>query len=73
MGNFSVIMTLLLGIKFIVRPVMTTKGGHAADPEAARVSSSPLSAASIVGFICGFIGAGGGMMMLLLLTGVHGL
>ena len=27
MGNFSVFMTLLLGIKFIVRPVMTTKEG----------------------------------------------
>ena len=27
---------------------------------------------AIVGFICGFIGAGGGMMMLLLLTGVMG-
>ena len=26
----------------------------------------------VVGFICGFIGAGGGMMMLLLLTGVLG-
>ena len=25
MGSFSVIMTFLLGIKFIVRPVMTTK------------------------------------------------
>ena len=25
MGSFSTIMTLLLGIKFIVRPVMTTK------------------------------------------------
>lgn len=25
MGNFSVFMTLLLGIKFIVKPVMTTK------------------------------------------------
>ena len=30
MGNFSVFMTLLLGIKFIVRPVMTTK---AQDPQ----------------------------------------
>lgn len=26
----------------------------------------------MVGFICGFVGAGGGMMMLLLLTGVLG-
>lgn len=25
MGNFSVFMTMLLGIKFILRPVMTTK------------------------------------------------
>ena len=25
MGSFSVFMTLLLGIKFIVRPVMTTR------------------------------------------------
>ena len=26
MGGFSVFTTLLLGVKFIVRPVMTTKG-----------------------------------------------
>ena len=25
MGSFSVVMTFLLGVKFIVRPVMTTK------------------------------------------------
>jgi len=25
MGNFSVFMTMLLGIKFIAKPVMTTK------------------------------------------------
>ena len=46
MGGFSVFMTFLLGVKFIVRP--------------------------IIGFICGFIGAGGGMMMLLILTSVLG-
>ena len=28
MGGFSVVMTLLLGVKFIVRPVMTPKGGQ---------------------------------------------
>ena len=42
MGNFSVLMTLLLGVKFILKPV------------------------------CGFVGAGGGMMMLLILTSVLG-
>ena len=29
MGSFSVIMTLLLGIKFLVKPVMTTKENQA--------------------------------------------
>lgn len=28
MGGFSVFMTLLLGVKFILRPVMTAKGGR---------------------------------------------
>ena len=59
MGNFSVFMTFLLGIKFIVKPVMTTK-----------VQS--LICGVMIGFICGFIGAGGGMMMLLILTSVLG-
>ena len=36
-----------------------------------RIAQSIISGA-IVGFICGFVGAGGGMMMLLLLTGVLG-
>ena len=71
MGNFSVIMTLLLGIKFIVRPVMTTKEDMQQIPKRTRIIKSIVCGA-IVGFICGFIGAGGGMMMLLILTSVLG-
>lgn len=71
MGNFSVFMTLLLGIKFIVKPVMATKETMAAASGMKRNIQSIVSG-SIVGFICGFIGAGGGMMMLLLLTSVLG-
>ena len=71
MGNFSVFMTLLLGIKFIVKPVMTTKEDMAAIPLKPRIIKSALCGAA-VGFICGFVGAGGGMMMLLLLTSVMG-
>ena len=71
MGNFSVFMTFLLGVKFIVRPVMTTKEEmEALDPKK-RVIRSILAGMGI-GFICGFVGAGGGMMMLLLLTSVLG-
>ena len=71
MGSFSVFMTFLLGVKFIVKPVMTTKESMAAVSAKKRIIQSLLSG-MIVGFICGFIGAGGGMMMLLLLTGVLG-
>ena len=71
MGSFSVFMTLLLGIKFIVKPVMTTKEAMAAVSTKKRVIQSVISG-MIVGVICGFIGAGGGMMMLLILTSVLG-
>ena len=71
MGSFSVFMTLLLGNKFIVKPVMTTKEAMAAVSTKKRIIQSVISG-MIVGFICGFIGAGGGMMMLLILTSVLG-
>lgn len=71
MGSFSVIMTFLLGIKFIVRPVMTTKEAmQAADPKKRLIQS--VICGMVIGLICGFIGAGGGMMMLLILTSVLG-
>ncbi len=71
MGGFSVFMTMLLGIKFIVKPVMTTKEAMAAVSARKRIVQSLLCGSGI-GFICGFIGAGGGMMMLLILTSVLG-
>ena len=71
MGGFSTFMTLLLGIKFIVKPVMTTKESmQAVDPKKRIVQS--IVCGTMIGFICGFIGAGGGMMMLLILTSVLG-
>lgn len=71
MGNFSVFMTFLLGIKFIVKPVMTTKESMMAVSPKKRIIQS-LFCGIIIGFICGFVGAGGGMMMLLILTSVLG-
>ena len=71
MGNFSVFMTFLLGVKFIVNPVMTTKEAMQSVSANRRIVQSILCG-TIIGFICGFIGAGGGMMMLLILTSVLG-
>ncbi len=71
MGNFSVFMTFLLGVKFILRPVMTTKEDMRAVSSKKRMVQSVICGI-LIGFICGFIGAGGGMMMLLILTSVLG-
>ncbi len=71
MGNFSVFMTFLLGIKFISKPVMTTKEAMESVSPKKRVYQSIISGV-LIGFICGFVGAGGGMMMLLILTSVLG-
>lgn len=71
MGGFSTFMTLLLGIKFIVKPVMTTKESMEAVSPKKRIIQSILCG-MLIGFICGFVGAGGGMMMLLILTSVLG-
>ena len=71
MGSFSVFMTLLLGIKFIVRPVMTTKEAMQGVSAKKRAVQS-IVCGMLIGFICGFVGAGGGMMMLLILTSVLG-
>ena len=71
MGGFSIFMTLLLGIKFLVRPVMTTKERMSAVPPKTRLIQSTVCG-TLIGFVCGFVGAGGGMMMLLILTSVLG-
>ena len=71
MGGFSVFMTFLLGVKFIVRPVMTTKEAMQGVSAKKRAVQSAVCGI-LIGFICGFVGAGGGMMMLLILTSVLG-
>jgi len=71
MGSFSVFMTFLLGIKFIVKPVMTTKEAMQGVSAKKRALQS-IVCGVVIGMICGFIGAGGGMMMLLILTSVLG-
>ena len=71
MGSVSVLMTMLLGIKFIIRPVMTTREAMQNVSKKKRMVQSIVCGA-FIGMICGFVGAGGGMMMLLILTSVMG-
>ena len=62
MGGFSVFMTFLLGV---------TKEAMLSVSARKRVVQS-IVCGILIGFICGFVGAGGGMMMLLILTSVLG-
>ncbi len=73
MGSFSVFMTFILGIRFIFRPVMTPKAPDEKDiGDVKKQAVKAFLCGMAVGFICGFVGAGGGMMMLLVLTSVLG-
>lgn len=71
MGGTSVFMTTIMGIKFIVKPVNTTKEAmNSVSPKKRLVQS--IIFGMLIGFICGFVGAGGGMMKLMILTMVLG-
>lgn len=71
MGSFSMFMTLLMGIKFIGRPVMEAKATNKNRSRKKAIMESLLCGMA-VGLICGIVGAGGGMMMLLVLVTVLG-
>lgn len=71
MGSFSVLMTLLVGLKFLIWPV--TKTIDAGKQKTAKQKAvQSVICGIVVGFCCGFVGAGGGMMILLILTCILG-
>lgn len=71
MGGFSMIMTTLLGVKFLVKPTIKTRSKMEDLSKKQQIIRSLLCGA-LIGLICGTVGAGGGMMMLLVLTSVLG-
>ncbi len=71
MGNFSVFATTCMGIKFLVWPVNTRESRINSMSKKERLLKS-LIGGSAIGFVCGFIGAGGGIMMLIILTAILG-
>ena len=71
MGGFSMFMTLFAGLKFIFRPVMKAKESNKTRTRKKAIIQS-IVCGMFIGLICGFVGAGGGMMMLLVLVSVLG-
>ena len=68
---FAILMVCSVGTKFIVWPVMTSKTEMANRPFRERAIKSILFG-DMIGFICGFVGVGGGAMMLIVLTAALG-
>ncbi len=71
LGGVSVVMTLVLGLRFLFFPVTSTRRTLGGNSTAARILKGAVGGAGI-GLVCGFFGAGGGMMMLMVLTAVLG-
>lgn len=67
MGSTMQIALIFLGLRFLFKPITTTK--EQMDSISSRESLiKSIFAGIFIGFICGFVGAGGGMMMLFVLT-----
>ncbi|MCC8051980.1 MAG: sulfite exporter TauE/SafE family protein [Clostridiales bacterium] len=67
MGRLSVVFTTLLGLRFIVFPATKQAELGLFIPEKYRPLLSVICGV-VIGFYCGFMGLGGGMMMLFILT-----
>ena len=71
MGSTMQIALIFVGLRFILKPVTTTKEQMIAGSKKERLIKTIIGGI-FVGFICGFVGAGGGMMMLFVLTSFLG-
>ncbi|WP_331488238.1 sulfite exporter TauE/SafE family protein [Chakrabartyella piscis] len=72
MGNLSVFGSLLMGINFLKKSFVEEKPKEHKEFTGKLKTLMPILCGCSVGFVCGFIGAGGGIMMLILLTTVLG-
>ena len=69
-GTMQIAM-IFIGLRFLLKPVTTTKEQMAKGTQREKLIKS-VGGGAFVGFICGFVGAGGGMMMLFVLTSFLG-
>ncbi len=67
MSGTMQIALIIIGLRFILKPVNKTREQLESVSPKSRLSKAIIGGV-IVGFICGFAGAGGGMMLLLVLT-----
>ena len=71
MSGTMQIALIIIGLRFLLKPVNKTKEQLAQSSPKGRLIKAIVGGV-LVGFICGFAGAGGGMMLLLVLTSFLG-
>ena len=67
MSSTMQIAMIVIGLRFLLKPVHTTREQMEALTPNNRLIKA-IVGGIFIGFICGFVGAGGGMMMLFVLT-----
>ncbi|WP_029699120.1 sulfite exporter TauE/SafE family protein [Clostridium sp. Ade.TY] len=72
LGGVSMYMTILLGIKLIIKPITTPKDSKIKNLSKNKKLALSIILGLVIGTICGTIGTGGGVMLLLALTGFLG-
>lgn len=71
-GNTTVYVAFFMGLNFLFKSFRKPKDHALFEPHGRLRIVLSILCGAVVGFVCGFVGAGGGIMMLLLLTGVLG-
>ncbi|NCB50960.1 MAG: sulfite exporter TauE/SafE family protein [Clostridia bacterium] len=72
LGSISVIWTFVLGLRFLLVPLIRTREKAPIVKSNRQKTTESVLWGAVIGFVCGFVGAGGGMMLLLVLTVVLG-
>ncbi len=72
LGNLTVYMSFLLGVNFIFKSFKEPKAQKVRKFSGSWQHIMPILCGALIGFNCGFVGAGGGLLMLMILNGFLG-
>ncbi len=71
MGNFTIFASTIVGIQFLFKKEKENSKGLREFKGSLKIIV-PILCGALIGMMCGFVGAGGGMAMLIILTGILG-
>ena len=72
LGYLSMATTVFLGVKFLLKPMTGGADAKTAPKNAARKTVKAVLFGCVIGWVCGFTGSGGGVLMLMVFTLILG-